>query len=255
MVTLKSFLSFSHFKNYFKIILFSLFINGCATAPYQLPITQPPGIYHIVGSGQTLYRISKAYGVDIKEIMRLNNLRDPNQIGIGERLFIPRVNTPFLIEPYHSPIQEPIENLVGPRQYRVKWRYITLHHSATREGNAEAFDRNHRRRGMGGLFYHFVIGNGTGSGDGEVEVGWRWARQIEVERPGDIQICLVGDFSQQEVSGAQFDSLVKLLKTLTQQYSISLSHIRRHKNLAGKITECPGDNFPFYRILAKVRSE
>ena len=47
------------------------------------------------------------------------------------------------------------------------------------------------------VFYHFVIGNGTDSQDGEIEVGWRWRRQIEVERSGDIQICLVGDFNRQ----------------------------------------------------------
>jgi N-acetylmuramoyl-L-alanine amidase len=148
---------------------------------------------------------------------------------------------------------EPIEKLVGLKQYKVKWRYITLHHSATTEGNAEAFDRNHRRRGMGGLFYHFVIGNGTGSQDGQVEVGWRWIRQVEVDRKGDIQICLVGDFNQQEVSPAQFTALVKLLKVLMQQYSIPLNHIRKHKDLKNKITECPGREFPFYRILAEVR--
>jgi len=239
-----------------KLFLFSFLafiICGCATIPYQPPITQAPGIYHIVGSGQNLYRISKAYGVDIKEIMRLNGIRNPNEIGVGERLFIPRVGKPLFIEPYQPLALEPIENLVGPKRYRVKWKYITLHHSATREGNAEVFDRNHRQRGMGGLFYHFVIGNGTGSRDGEIEVGWRWQRQIEVERPRDIQICLVGNFNRQNITPAQFNYLVKLLKILTRQYSIPLFHIRRHRDLTGKITECPGDSFPFYKILAEVR--
>lgn len=221
--------------------------------PYQPPITPPQGIYHIVGSGQTLYRISKAYNVDIKEIMRLNNIKDPNQIGIGERLFIPGAKMPLLIEPYRPPAPEPIDKIVGPRHYRVKWKYITLHHSATNEGNAETFDRDHRRRGIGGLFYHFVIGNGTDSRDGEVEVGWRWRKQIEVERPKDIQICLVGNFNRQDVTREQFNSLVKLIKILTQQYNISVSHIRRHKDLRGAITECPGYKFPFYKILSRVR--
>jgi len=235
------------------IILFALIFAGCATVPYQPSVIQPPGIYHIVGSGQNLFRIAQAYGVDIKEIIRANGLRDPNQIGVGERLLIPGVMAPLRVESYRPLSLEPVEKLVGLKQYKVKWRYITLHHSATTEGNAEAFDRNHRRRGMGGLFYHFVIGNGSGSQDGEVEVGWRWIRQAEVERKGDIQICLVGDFNQQEVSPAQFTSLVKLLKVLTQQYSIPLNHIRKHMDLKNRITECPGRKFPFYRVLAEVR--
>jgi hypothetical protein len=172
---------------------------------------------------------------------------------VGERLFIPRVSQPLYVAPYRPATLEPIEKLVGKKQYRIKWRYITLHHSATLEGNAEAFDRNHRRRGMGGLAYHFVIGNGTGSQDGEVEVGWRWRRQVQTDRKGDIQICLVGNFNYQQVSAAQFNSLLQLLKILTEQYSISLYNIRRHKDVQGKITECPGKNFPFYKILAELR--
>jgi LysM repeat protein len=237
----------------FLAISLSLILAGCATMPYQPALMQPPGIYHIVGSGQTLYRISQAYGVDIKEITRLNNIKDPNQIGVGEKLFIPGARAPLSVETYRPTTLGPVENLIGAKHYRVKWRYITLHHSGTKEGNAEAFDRNHRRRGMGGLFYHFVIGNGTGSQDGEVEVGWRWIRQIEVERNADIQICLVGNFNQQEVSAAQFNSLLRLLEALSRQYKIMPYRIRRHKDIAGKITECPGRKFPFYSLLSELR--
>lgn len=235
------------------VALVILLLGGCATMPSVSQVIQPQGIYHIVGSGQTLYRISMTYGVDIKEIMRLNNIKDPTQLGVGERLFIPGVSIPLQVEPYRPASLEPIEKVVGKRHYRVKWRYITLHHSATLEGNAEVFDRSHRIRRMGGLFYHFVIGNGTGSGDGEIEVGWRWRKQVEVERRADIQICLVGDFNRQDVSGAQFNSLVKLLKTLTQQYSIPLYNIRRHNDIENKVTECPGESLPFYKILAELR--
>lgn len=229
-----------------------MLISGCATAPYQPTLIVPQGVYHIVGSGQTLYRISKTYGVPMEEIMRLNNIQDPDHIGVGERLFIPRVSEPLKVQAYRPVKPESVEKLVGRKQHKVKWRMITLHHSATLEGNAEAFDRDHRRRKMGGLFYHFVIGNGSGSGDGEIEVGWRWKRQKEAQRRGDIQICLVGDFNRQEVPYQQFDSLLKLLKILTWQYSIPICNIRRHKDIEGKITECPGDNFPFSRILSRL---
>lgn len=241
-------------KRLLPILLFVFIFSGCATVPYQPQVMPPGGIYHIVGSGQTLYRISKTYGVGIKEIMRLNNIRDPNYLGVGDRLFIPRATAPVLVEPYRPQAPGPIENIVGRKQYRLKWRSITLHHSATLEGNAEAFDRNHRKRRLGGLFYHFVIGNGTGSADGEIEVGWRWRRQVEVERRGDIEICLVGDFNKQSVSTSQLNSLVKLLSVLTEQYSIPLSKIKKHKDIVTKVTECPGERFPFYKVLAELKN-
>jgi len=241
-------------KRLFLLVFIGLFFSGCATVPYKPAIMPQPGIYHIVGSGQTLYRISKTYGVGIKEIMRANNIKNPHQIGVGEKLFIPKAQgEPLYIE--SSPVSAglaAVEDIVGEKQYRVKWKTITLHHSGTKEGNAGAFDRNHRKRGMGGLFYHFVIGNGTGSGDGEIEVGWRWRRQVEVNRHNDIQICLVGDFNCQEVSPAQLKSLTQLIAILRAQYDIPLSSIRTHKFIPGKITECPGKHFPFSSIISKL---
>jgi len=238
----------------FIILLFVVFVlSGCATAPTYRPASFPVsgGVYHIVGSGQNLYRISKAYGVDIKEIMRANNIKDPNQIGVGEKLFIPKSTTEICIRPYPREKQESLEALVGPKQYRIHWKTITIHHSGTKVGNAESFDRNHRRRHMGGLFYHFVIGNGSDSGDGEVEVGWRWTRQREVNRKEDIQICLVGNYNEQEISDAQFNALVALVKILENQYNIPVSRIRRHKDVG--LSECPGRRFPYQRLKEALR--
>ncbi len=227
-------------------VLLVLLVNGCASVPY-CP-TPNNGIYHIVGSGQTLYRISKVYGVSLQEIMRANNIRDPDNIGVGERLFIPCASQEKYVPSFRRVPSGALDNVVGPKRYTVAWRTITLHHSGTLAGNAEAFDRGHRRRHMGGLFYHFVIGNGTGSGDGEVEVGWRWIKQDEVNRRRDIQICLVGDFNRQQVTGAQYSALVGLLKILQKQYGIPAFRVRIHGDLPGLATECPGKNFPFSRV-------
>ncbi|MDD5654626.1 MAG: N-acetylmuramoyl-L-alanine amidase [Candidatus Omnitrophica bacterium] len=222
-----------------------------------MPVTRPPvtqrGVYHIVGSGQTLWSISRAYGVDMDEIIRFNHIQDPARLGVGEELFIPGVCSVVVVEPGKKISLESVEKIVGSRHTSSKWRYITIHHSATLGGNAEAFDRNHRSRRMGGLFYHFVIGNGSASGDGEIEVGWRWRKQVKANRPYDIQICLVGDFTREDVSCAQMDSLVSLVKVLRRQYGISLKNIRRHKDIPGLITECPGNNFPFYRFLSELK--
>jgi len=71
-----------------------LFLTGCATAPYTVP-SKPqfamPGIYHHVEKGQTLWRISKIYTVDLDEIVRINRIPDATNIEPGQLIFIPSV--------------------------------------------------------------------------------------------------------------------------------------------------------------------
>lgn len=247
------------------IVLFAatLFIlNGCAKAPRPIlsapaygPSSSSQGIYHTVIRGETLYRISKRYNVDIGELMRVNRLASPSQLAAGQSLYIPRATPVLTPQPtYHAVVPQSVRNLVGPKNSSSDWRTITVHHSATSQGSARAFDRYHRRRHMGGLFYHFVIGNGTDSGDGEIEVGWRWQKQVKANRPNDIQICLVGNFDKQFVSDAQFDRLADLINILREQYSIPLSGVRKHGDIKGKRTDCPGTNFPFDRLKARLRN-
>lgn len=47
------------------------------------------GIYHTVNKGENLYRISKAYNIDIQELAEINGIEDINQIKVGQKLFIP----------------------------------------------------------------------------------------------------------------------------------------------------------------------
>ncbi|NJC89221.1 MAG: LysM peptidoglycan-binding domain-containing protein, partial [Desulfuromonas sp.] len=61
------------------IALFCLVIAACA----------PPGIYHVVEPGQTLYRIAKAYGVDDATLAKVNKVSDPTRLEAGQRLYIP----------------------------------------------------------------------------------------------------------------------------------------------------------------------
>lgn len=226
-------------------------------APPQAPQKLVEGFLHTVEKGQTFYRISKIYGVDVSVLMRANGVEDPSQLEIGQKLFIPKKaprHTPriFVHEPY---TQADVRRAVGGRYASSVWKTITVHHSATLKGGAKLFHKDHTRRKMGGLFYHFVIGNGSYSENGEVEVGFRWKRQIKANRPLDIQICLVGDFSRQDVSEAQMASLVHLIAVLQEQYGIPTSHIRRHEDIQGKHTECPGKRFPFFRLLSLLEEE
>ena len=185
-------------------ILHLFFVSGCARAPLRRPsapvtpgLGRPlavpaPQLTHRVEHGQTIYRIAKKYRVDAGDLMRANRVQDPALLKVGQILVIPGV---FLL-PQEKPVKftgsgmslGEVRALVGLKRLFSDWRTITLHHSATQRGSARLFHRDHLRRRMGGLFYHFVIGNGSYTRDGEIEVGWRWKKQIKANRPYDIQI-------------------------------------------------------------------
>lgn len=48
------------------------------------------GIEHVVQAGETLYIISKAYGVSAKTIIDVNKIQDPSRLSVGQKLFIPQ---------------------------------------------------------------------------------------------------------------------------------------------------------------------
>jgi len=58
-----------------------------------------PGVYHTVKKGQNIYRISKAYGVEEEKLMKVNRLKDPAQIKVGQKIFIPGAMKELYVEP------------------------------------------------------------------------------------------------------------------------------------------------------------
>lgn len=58
-------------------------------------LCSPPGIFHKIKRGQTIWSIARAYGIDILEIMKYNNLEEPSLIYAGRYLFIPGANRPL----------------------------------------------------------------------------------------------------------------------------------------------------------------
>lgn len=61
-----------------------------ASASRPAATTSSRGIEHTVRPGETLYIISKAYGVSSKTIIDLNNIQDPDRLSVGQKLFIPQ---------------------------------------------------------------------------------------------------------------------------------------------------------------------
>lgn len=142
---------------------------------------------------------------------------------------------------------------------RSRWKFIIIHNSGTRQGNARAFDYYHRRvrRMQNGMAYHFVVGNGTSSGNGEIEVGERWRRQINGGHVHSdylnniaIGICLVGDFNRDQPTRVQLEATQELISYLRDRCGKADGRaimVRPHRemNPPRYATDCPGDDFPY----------
>lgn len=79
----------SRYKVIWVIVLcaLALFIFSAATT-YAAPANACGG-YHYVQKGDTLYSISKQYGVNMMAIMRANNIPNADRIYAGTYLYIP----------------------------------------------------------------------------------------------------------------------------------------------------------------------
>ncbi len=71
--------------------------RGPPAVAVPVPLTDPEphvepdliGVVHVVRRGETVYRIAKTYGISARELMELNDLRDPRLLEVGMELFIP----------------------------------------------------------------------------------------------------------------------------------------------------------------------
>jgi len=141
------------------------------------------------------------------------------------------------------------------------WRYILVHHSATKSGSMDAFSRYHRiSKGWPRIGYHFVIGCGNGSGDGQIETTPTWRGQHEGIHTGlrlynakGIAVCLVGNFEEDGPTGAQMRSLAVLCRELAKRFDVPAKSILRHGDV--QVTKCPGKNFPWNEFKEALNME
>ena len=242
------------------VFLCMLMLSSCAGSP-SAPVVYTPGeiapapfhpiirqdIYHVVAPGETLWRISKTYNVQIEDIMRTNKLDSKNELTRGQRILIP----------FAAPAR-PVIPLFPSR----KWQYIIVHHTATDEGSALFLDESHKNRGWKSLGYHFLINNGTqGKPDGHIEASLRWIHQEDgahckassMNRIG-IGIAIVGNYSHEKPSQKQLDTLVYTVNVLKKYYNIPTHNIMGHRDVRGANTECPGNLFPWQAFIRRVDS-
>jgi len=86
----------------------ALAIGGCSAA--RKPEMSGPGIFHEVRPGDNLYRIGKAYGISHQKLARVNHIKNPDRLEIGQRLFVPggtRTLDVDLITPRRATLEAP----------------------------------------------------------------------------------------------------------------------------------------------------
>lgn len=143
-----------------------------------------------------------------------------------------------------------------------RWQRVVIHHSGAPFGSADTIAAEHTSKGLQGLGYHFVIGNGQGSEDGELFVGRRWIEQLPgahvagPQAPWNNQhaigICLVGDGDRRPFTPAQLARLSELLSALCGELAIPEQQVVLHRDLAP--TSSPGRMFPEAALRARLAS-
>ncbi len=72
------------------LLLVVLAAGGCASSKSRAP--RPPqgdGMFHTVRKGETVWRISRSYGVTVDAVTSANRIRDVRRVQVGQRLWIP----------------------------------------------------------------------------------------------------------------------------------------------------------------------
>ena len=93
-------------KSFGRIAVFAstllVFFACASTSSYSArsSSSRKKGIYHVVRKRQTLWRIAKVYGVDIKYLMKVNRIKDPSKIKVGQKILIPGAKKAKYVPPY-----------------------------------------------------------------------------------------------------------------------------------------------------------
>tara|TARA_R110002074_G_scaffold47314_10_gene121353 strand:+ start:3980 stop:4945 length:966 start_codon:yes stop_codon:yes gene_type:complete len=143
---------------------------------------------------------------------------------------------------------------------RHAWKWLTIHHSAL--DGAERLDgslaatqqalrviqNSHMNgQGFGDVGYHFLIGPGGRIFQGR-DMEWKGAHvrgdNSADRNPGNIGICVIGNFETEKPTQAAIVALNKLTLALRSQYDIPAVRVRAHQDW--KSTACPGKHLMPY---------
>ena len=146
-------------KKFYIFILGCVYgLFGCQTLPpaVETPKIPPvPGVYHKMERGQTLWRISKIYSVDLEELVKINHITDTTNIETGRTLFIPKRTQQNEIMPQTGQINS--EEFIWPIKGKVIAGFGQIVDNIVNKGLdiAPAYDSNVVASRAGRIvFYH-----------------------------------------------------------------------------------------------------
>lgn len=152
----------------------------------------------------------------------------------------------------------------------MKIKAFVLHHTATSVGRlgdgsdlVETLGHLAKQKSEGRFahYYHTLIGSG-----GKVFSPLSWdqvAPHCGIDRGDPIQdpsgvcnqnsiaLCCIGNFDQEKMPEAQYQSLLNICIHAKQQHP--LAFFKLHRDLVA--TQCPGRNFPFQRLYGEIKHQ
>lgn len=149
----------------------------------------------------------------------------------------------------------------------MSWRYVIVHHSATRDGSVLADTEAIRR-------YHMTPESEGGPRGGPwLDIGYHFVCELvdseyvvvpgrSLGIPGShargyndvaIGVCLVGNFTAAEPPREQLAVAARLVAGLADAHAVPEGNILPHRAVGE--TSCPGDAFPWAEFLAMVAAE
>jgi len=116
----------------------TLIAAGCPSPQWNLvqeeDLEEGEGVFHTVAKGETLYRISTMYGVDLQTVAEENDIDDPATLKVGDRLFIPGARRPVegapdagqkvaAVRPKERHTATPVKDVDEPRPALYKGKF------------------------------------------------------------------------------------------------------------------------------------
>ncbi|MBX7115044.1 MAG: LysM peptidoglycan-binding domain-containing M23 family metallopeptidase [Myxococcaceae bacterium] len=105
------------------LLLFVLSAAGCVTASPRPVVKledthQEPDLLtvrHTVAKGDTLFRIARAYGLKVEELMSANGIENPSELQPGQQLWVPGAAKAVTLPAQDTPDIEPKPPSKGPQ--------------------------------------------------------------------------------------------------------------------------------------------
>jgi murein DD-endopeptidase MepM/ murein hydrolase activator NlpD len=103
------------------LCFYAAYLYGCTEGNYTIKesAVRQEGFYHKINSDETLWKISKIYGIEPKEILKANDLNEPSSIKPGKIIYIPAGKTIGIDAPYASKPFLSENNFIWPLKGRV----------------------------------------------------------------------------------------------------------------------------------------